>query len=173
MVRIESAQTDADFSVARGLFEEYAAWLGVDLCFQGFSAELRTLDTMYSPPNGSLLLAWIDDAAVGCAAFRKLSEPICEMKRLYVRDAQRGCGIGRQLAVSVLARARELGYRRMVLDTLEGMTAARGLYRSLGFRECAAYYDNPLEGVVYMGLDLGPPAARRTELPARPTGGER
>lgn len=173
VVRIEPAQTEADFSIARGLFEEYAARLGVDLCFQGFSAELRMLDTMYAPPGGALLLAWIGGAAVGCGGVRKLSESVCEMKRLYVRDEQRGVGIGRQIAVQLLARARALGYRRMVLDTLERMSAARGLYASFGFRECAPYYDNPLQGVVYMELDLSPATAGRTEPRSREAGAER
>lgn len=153
-VRIDPARTESEFAIARGLFEEYAARLGVDLCFQGFGAELTALDTMYASPTGCLLLARLDDTAVGCAGVRKLSGERCEMKRLYVRDGLRGLGIGRKLAVRLLAMARELGYRSMVLDTLEGMSEARGLYRSLGFRECAPYYDNPLAGVVYMELDL-------------------
>ena len=164
-MRIAPARTESEFSIARGLFEEYAARLGVDLCFQGFSAELTALDAMYAPPSGSLLLAWLGDAAVGCAGVRNLSATICEMKRLYVRDGYRGLGIGRELAVELLAQARALGYERMMLDTLEGMGAARGLYASLGFRECAPYYDNPLAGVVYMALDLSasPPAEQAAE----------
>lgn len=157
LTRIEPARTDSQFSLARGLFEEYAARLGVDLCFQGFSAELRKLDTMYAPPQGVLLLAWQDDAAIGCVGVRRVSDSVCEMKRLYVRDESRGCGIGRQLARELLARARNLGYRRMVLDTLQEMCEARGLYASLGFSECAPYYDNPLSGVVYMAVDLANP----------------
>jgi ribosomal protein S18 acetylase RimI-like enzyme len=158
-VRIAPARTESEFALARGLFEEYAARLGVDLCFQGFSAELTVLDEMYAPPTGCLLLAWLGDAAVGdapvgCAGVRKLSGELCEMKRLYVRNEFRGLAIGRRLAVQLLAQARELGYRRMVLDTLEGMSEARRLYASLGFRECASYYDNPLAGVKYMELDL-------------------
>ncbi|MGH8217916.1 MAG: GNAT family N-acetyltransferase [Steroidobacteraceae bacterium] len=159
MARIEPARTQADFSITRELFEEYAARLGVDLCFQGFNTELTTLDTMYAPPQGCLLLAWRGDAGVGCVGVRKLSATVCEMKRLYVRDGLRGLGVGRQLAVQILAQARELGYSRMVLDTLEGMSEARGLYASLGFRECAPYYDNPLAAVVYMALDLSPPVS--------------
>jgi GNAT superfamily N-acetyltransferase len=153
-VRIEPARTEAEFTLARGLFEEYAAQLGIDLCFQGFTAELTALDKMYGPPTGCLLLAWLGDAAVGCAGVRKLSGEVCEMKRLYIRDDLRGLGTGRELVVQLLAHARELGYRKMVLDTLEGMSRARGLYASLGFRECAPYYDNPLARVVYMELDL-------------------
>ncbi len=153
-IRIEAARAESDFAIARSLFEEYAARLGVDLCFQGFSAELTALDTMYAPPTGCLLLARLGDAVAGCVGVRKLSGELCEMKRLYVRDEYRGLGIGRKLAVQLLARARELGYRSMVLDTLEGMSEARGLYASLGFRECEPYYVNPLAGVVYMEINL-------------------
>jgi putative acetyltransferase len=156
--RIARARTGSEFAIARGLFEEYAARLGVDLCLQGFSAELTRLDAMYAPPAGCLLLAWLGDEAVGCAGLRRLSASVCEMKRLYVRDRVRGRGFGRQLAAQLLAQARELGYRSMVLDTLAGMREARGLYESLGFRACGPYYENPLPGVVYMGLDLGPAA---------------
>ena len=154
LVRIEPARTELEFALARSLFEEYAARLGVDLCFQGFDAELAALHKMYAPPSGCLLLAWLADATLGCAGVRELSGGRCEMKRLYVRDGYRGFGVGRKLAVQLLAQARELGYASMVLDTLEGMSEARRLYASLGFRECAPYYDNPLAGVMYMELDL-------------------
>lgn len=163
-VRITDAQGESDFTTARRLFEEYAQGLAVDLCFQGFDAELRALDAMYGPPTGGLILAWRRERAVGCAGVRKLSATECEMKRLYVRDEVRGGGYGRLLAREIIVRARKLGYERMKLDTLESMTAARGLYVSLGFRQCAAYYGNPLPGVTYMELDLTdcdtrPPAA--------------
>lgn len=153
-VRIVDAGSEADVVLARSLFEEYAEQLGVDLCFQNFSSELRSLGTMYGAPAGCLLLAWHGDAAVGCVGARRISPTECEMKRLYVRDAARGLGIGRQLTAALIDRARGLGYERMVLDTLEGMTAARRLYASLGFRRCAPYYPNPLAGVTYMALEL-------------------
>ncbi len=165
----------ADFVAAGTLFREYAAGLGVDLCFQGFEAELASLSEMYGAPEGCLLLARAAEQLAGCGALRRLAgevcqprggvcEPpggvsqapggVCEMKRLYVRAEARGTGLGRILAESLIVKARSLGYSSMRLDTLVHMTAARRLYRSLGFVERAAYYDNPLPNVVYMELDL-------------------
>jgi GNAT superfamily N-acetyltransferase len=145
----------ADFAAARGLFREYAAGLGVDLCFQEFESELDRLPEMYGAPGGCLFVARAGERLVGCGALRRLGAgEVCEMKRLYVRAEARGTGLGRILAESLIAKARGLGYALMRLDTLAHMTAARQLYRSLGFVEIAAYYDNPLPQVVYMELDL-------------------
>jgi GNAT superfamily N-acetyltransferase len=148
------AATPEDFAVARVLFQEYAAQLGIDLCFQGFDAELGQLASMYAPPAGILILARRAGQPIGCGAVRPLSAGICEMKRLFLRPEARGTGLGRALAERLVLEARRLGYARMVLDTLVDMRAARGLYGSLGFRETAPYYDNPLAGAVYLELDL-------------------
>lgn len=153
-IAILPADTDASYATARGLFEEYAAQLGVDLCFQNFSAELDQLRRMYGPPSGHLLLGWCEGAAIACVGVRRLSNEVCEMKRLYVRSSVRGRGLGRQLALAAIASARELGYTHMVLDTLETMTAARALYASLGFLPTSAYYKNPNPGVAYLTLVL-------------------
>jgi GNAT superfamily N-acetyltransferase len=145
----------AHFAAARVLFREYAAGLGVDLCFQGFEAELDSLPEMYGAPEGCLVLAHAGERPVGCGALRRLSAgEVCEMKRLYVRAEARGTGLGRILVENLIAKGRSLGYTLMRLDTLSHMSAARQLYRSLGFVEIAAYYDSPLPNAVYMQLDL-------------------
>ena len=153
-VRVEMvvATQPSEFLEARQLFEEYAAQLGVDLCFQDFNAELDRLAEMYGGPAGRLLLARVDGQFVGCVGVRQLKRDAtaCEMKRLYVRDTARGLGIGRRLAVASIDAGRELGYSRMVLDTLGGMTAAQALYEELGFRDTPAYYANPNDDVKYL-----------------------
>jgi GNAT superfamily N-acetyltransferase len=153
-MRILCAESADHVAAARQLFREYAGSLGVDLSFQDFASELENLPGEYAPPGGCLLLAFADDALAGCVALRRLDETVCEMKRLYVRPAFQGRGMGRALAAAILAEARRLGYARMRLDTLPSMHAARTLYASLGFREIPAYRFNPVPGAAFMELDL-------------------
>jgi GNAT superfamily N-acetyltransferase len=148
-VLIHPAVLDAEIAIVRDLFREYATWLDVDLCFQGFEAELAALPGKYAPPGGSLLLAFIDGEPAGCIALRPMESGACEMKRLYVRPAFRGRGLGRALVERLLDDARSIGYRLMRLDTLDKLTEAMALYDSMGFRRVEPYYDNPLPGVVY------------------------
>jgi ribosomal protein S18 acetylase RimI-like enzyme len=140
--------------LARQLFEEYAASLDIDLCFQNFDLELETLPGAYAPPDGTIVVAYAGGEPAGCAALRKIGGGVCEMKRLYVKPAHRGAGVGRALAEEIVARAREIGYSSMKLDTLESMTEANALYLSIGFRKCAPYCYNPCEHPVYMELPL-------------------
>ena len=151
---IIEARSPADIEAARGLFEDYARSLDFDLDFQDFAAELETLPGGYAPPGGCILLAREAGRSVGCVALRKLDSEACEMKRLYVRPEARGRGIGRKLAGAVILRAKEIGYRRMRLDTVKSMKAANGLYASLGFTRIAPYRHNPLAGAEYYELEL-------------------
>jgi putative acetyltransferase len=139
---------------ARTLLLEYAAALGVDLCFQNFSDEVASLPGDYAPPGGALFLAHCGTELAGCIALRRIDAETCEMKRLYVRPAFRGKKIGRMLAESVIDKARELGYRRMRLDTLPSMVEAQKLYRDLGFFEIPAYRHNPVPGSRFLELTL-------------------
>jgi putative acetyltransferase len=139
-----------DVELVRALFREYAGSLGVDLSFQGFEAELDALPGGYDV----VLVATADGAPAGCVGVRPLEDGICEMKRLYLRPAARGTGLGRALAEAAIARARELGYARMRLDTLPAMTEAQALYRSLGFVEIEPYRHNPVAGTAFLELEL-------------------
>lgn len=151
---IRDAVSAADIATARDLFTEYADWLQVDLCFQGFAQELATLPGKYARPRGRLFLAGAPEA-VGCIALRPLEEEgVAEVKRLYVRPAARGTGLGRALAEAVVRDAREIGYRELRLDTLPTMGDALRLYKRLGFVERSPYYHNPVPGTVYMSLAL-------------------
>lgn len=152
--QLTRAETAEEFATARALFEEYAAALGVDLCFQNFERELNNLAADYGPPAGRLLLASAAGEPVGCVGVRRLADGVCEMKRLYVRPRARGTGLGRVLATEIIGAAKELGYGSMRLDTLPSMKEAVPLYRSLGFKETEAYRYNPVEGTIYMELDL-------------------
>ncbi|WP_424814470.1 GNAT family N-acetyltransferase [Roseococcus sp. YIM B11640] len=142
-------------TVAR-LFREYAAGLDVDLAYQGFEAELAALPGKYAPPAGRLLLAHGEDGeALGCIALRPLPEAgCCEMKRLYVRPAGRGLGLGAALVEALAGEARTAGHRELRLDTLPSMTAAIALYRRLGFEPMAPYYETPVAGTVFLRLIL-------------------
>lgn len=149
------------------LFREYAESLDFDLDFQNFQSEISRLPGDYAAPEGCLLLALADHAPIGCIALRKWSRNICEMKRLYVKGKFRGYGVGRSLAETLIEKAGRLGYRRMRLDTVPAMRAARALYQSLGFKEIDAYRFNPIEGARYMELDLaeGPKTRQWEKMP--------
>ncbi len=154
MIEIVEANTDELIAQAKELFQEYAESLGFDLCFQNFNAEMDSFPKQYSPPTGCLFLALSETQPIGCVGLRYFKKGICEMKRLYVRPAFRGRGLGKDLANAVIRAAREIGYAVMKLDTLPSMSAAIGLYECFGFVETDAYRYNPIEGTKYMELDL-------------------
>jgi len=155
MLTITQAETPNQIDEAKMLFREYESRLGLDLCFQGFEAELAELPGKYALPDGRLLLAYSDEKLAGCIALRKLEDGVCEMKRLFVRDDFRGQKIGIQLIERLIADAREIGYEKMRLDTYPAkMGKAVSLYESHGFRQIEPYYKNPYEGVLFMELTL-------------------
>jgi len=157
-IRLITPDTHELLAAARSIFREYADSLDVDLCFQGFEAELAALPGEYAAPAGQLLLAMVDDDLAGCGAFRPLADVdypnACEMKRLYVRPAFRRFGLGRLMAQRLLDDARRAGYSHMLLDTLDDMESARELYATLGFEDVAPYYYNPIPGAHYLRAKL-------------------
>ena len=154
MLKLIQADSEEYLPQARELLMEYAASLDFDLHFQEFKKELAEFPGEYAPPDGRLLLAMHDEQLAGCVALRKISEGVCEMKRLYVRPEFRGKGIGRKLATAIIEEAREIGYKHMRLDTVPFMKEAIALYSSLGFKEIESYRYNPIEGAKFMELDL-------------------
>jgi putative acetyltransferase len=151
MTILHTATTPEQIETIRTLFIEYQQWLNFSLCFQGFDQELASLPGKYSPPNGRLYIAECNGAIAGCIALRPMDEKnLCEMKRLFIREEFRGKGLGRILTEKVIADAKEIGYTTMRLDTLQRMETARSLYTKLGFIVIPAYYNNPLDEVVYM-----------------------
>jgi putative acetyltransferase len=157
-IALVEPDSPALFDAAREVFREYASTLGIDLCFQNFDAEMAGLPGDYAAPGGALLLAFVDGQLAGCGALRALADVdyanACEMKRLFVRRAFRGFGLGRLLAQALMQRATEAGYSVLLLDTLDDMEAARDLYESLGFVEIPPYYYNPIAGAHYLKAEL-------------------
>lgn len=157
-IELITASSPEQLQATREIFEEYARSLDVDLCFQQFDQELASLPGEYAEPRGALLLALVDGAPAGCCALRPLDQVdypnASEMKRLYVRKAFRGFGLGRQLAEATLDAARRAGYGCVLLDTLDEMEAARALYEELGFTEIPPYYHNPVAGAHYLKVDI-------------------
>jgi ribosomal protein S18 acetylase RimI-like enzyme len=157
-IQFVTPQTSVEWALTRELFLEYARSLAIDLCFQDFDAELSGLPGDYAAPRGALLLALVDGQAAGCCALRALDNVdypnASEMKRLYVRKAFRGSGLGRQLAEAILDAARSAGYGCVLLDTLDDMEAARALYQDLGFEDIPPYYHSPIVGAHYLKVDI-------------------
>jgi GNAT superfamily N-acetyltransferase len=153
MVTIRPA-TPNDLSAVKGLMRDYLAWVNLDLSFQDFEGELQALPGDYVPPAGALLVAEVGSDIVAMIALRPLSEGVCEMKRLFVRQSARGLGVGRALITRVMNEARGMGYREMRLDTLPVMGEAQAMYESFGFRDIEAYYQTPIAGTRFMGVRL-------------------
>jgi ribosomal protein S18 acetylase RimI-like enzyme len=142
--------------VIRELFLEYAESLGFSLCFQDFDNELAGLPGEYAPPTGCLILSVVNSIPCGCVALHKLEEGICEMKRLYIKPEFRGKGFGKLLVNAVIDEAKKIGYTKMRLDTVPQMKEAINLYREIGFKEIEPYRENPIDGALYMEMDLIP-----------------
>jgi len=153
-ISITRARSESDIAQVRGLFVEYAAAIGVDLEFQGFSAELASLPGKYAPPGGELFLARVNGEASGCVALRALDDSTLELKRLYVRPGTRGLGLGKRLVEAAIASARQSGFGELRLDTLASMASAQALYRSFGFVEIPPYGKDHLQGTCFYGLPL-------------------
>lgn len=154
IITYQVATTPGEFEAGKKLFEEYAVSLNVDLSFQGFANELETIDAQYGNPTGALLLAVDSNAFVGCAGIRRLDDETAELKRMYVKNKYRGYHIGVMLLQRSIQTAKEIGYKRLRLDTLASMAKARQLYSAFGFYEIPQYRFNPLVGTVYMEREL-------------------
>lgn len=155
MFSLSQAHSKEAFEIAKNLFNEYAEELGIDLSFQNFSKELEEVEIEYAPPQGALFLAHNEGKeAIACFAIRKWEGEICELKRMYIRKAFRGKGLGKKLLLKSIEQAKTLGYEKMRLDTLPSMRAAIELYRSVGFVEIEAYRYNPISGTKYFEKEL-------------------
>jgi len=153
-MKIIFTESKEQLASIKELFIEYAKSLGFSLCFQDFDKELAGLPGEYAPPDGRLILALDDTDAIGCIALRKLDEGICEMKRLYVKPSARGNGLGKLLVNALIDEAKKIGYTKMRLDTVPKMKEAIDLYLKIGFKEIKPYRENPIEGALYMEMEL-------------------
>ena len=154
MIIITQAHTTEDILTAKALFQEYSGSLGFDLGFQNFDEEIANFPGQYAPPSGRLYLAWYNAEAVGCLGLREIEKRVCEIKRLYVKPDFRGKQTGRNLAKAAIKAAKNIGYEYIRLDTLPAMESANTLYRSLGFETIEPYCYNPIDGAVFMELNL-------------------
>lgn len=153
--KIVAVRSDTDLQAVIECMTEYVEWLDLDLSFQGWVDEIAAMPGKYAPPTGELLVAKsANGTALGCVALRPLSEGICEMKRLWVRDTAKGMGVGRALVSNAIDFAKKLGYHAIRLDTLPRMIAALKMYASFGFIEIDPYYTTPLPGTHFLELDL-------------------
>jgi putative acetyltransferase len=151
---VSPARTAIELTSAAALFRAYARALPVDLGFQGFSEELKSLPGIYAPPAGELLLAKRGDHVLGAVALKPLAPGVAEIKRLFVRSQARKIGVGRALVAAILKTAGERDYPEVKLDTLPGMVGAIALYKSFGFAPIAPYGSHPYPGMVTLGLRL-------------------
>jgi len=154
IVRQVTSPDDPAVEALRGFFQDYAAWMGVNLSFQSFGEEIATLPGRYTPPSGWLFVGEIDGRPVGCVSLLAMSDAMCEMKRMFVSPEARGRGVGTALGIAAIRTAQEAGFCRLVLDAIPSMRLAVKLYRELGFTEAPAYYPAPMEGSIYLALEL-------------------
>ena len=155
MMELFEAKSPEAYAMAISLFKEYAAQLDVDLSFQKFDQEILNIQYQYARPEGILFIAYDQDQQpMGCFGIRRFEDSICELKRMYLKQEQRGKGIGKSLLAKAIEAGRELHYKKMRLDTLPSMQAAMGLYRKMGFYEIPAYRYNPVEGTKFFEIQL-------------------
>lgn len=154
MIKISQAVNPEQMKIAKKLIISYSRSLRVSLDFQDFEAEMNDFPGQYSPPRGSVLLAYLGSEPAGCVALRPLTGSICEMKRLFVLPEYRGHSLGFSLAKAVISEAKGKGYDFMRLDTLPEMTTAQYMYEKLGFSEIPPYRKNPVQGSRFLELDL-------------------
>jgi len=148
------ARSAKHFQDTKFIFSEYQNFIGIDLSFQDFQTELAEIPGNYAAPRGAIILAYENDVCIGCVALRPISDTICEMKRLFVKPEFQGKGIGKELTGRIVKKAKEIGYLKMRLDTLDTMESAMHLYRQIGFNEITPYYHNPIKNARYFECDL-------------------
>ena len=154
MIEFKEVKTKAQITTVKGLFLEYAKWLNYRTCFEDFEQEVEGLPGEYAGPDGCLLLALYEDVPAGCVALRKVENGVCEMRRLWVRDKFRGKNVGWNLAEEIIERARKMGYKKMILETIPLMERAISIYQILGFEQTASNKNSNGDVVIHMELSL-------------------